>query len=92
MAPLADCSAELSEIQRLNHLLQIEMKSQVSVVQSTTIIWVGNACNATGDGIGADGNFRTKRDFSIGGTGGSWVGCIPVLSTTSRRAKFARSS
>jgi len=37
MAPLADCSAELSEIQRLNHLLQIEMKSQVFVVQSTTI-------------------------------------------------------
>jgi len=37
MAPLADYSAEVSEIQRLNYLLQIEMKSQVSVVQSTAI-------------------------------------------------------
>jgi len=37
MAPLADYSAEVSEIQRLNHLLQIEMKSQILVVQSTVI-------------------------------------------------------
>lgn len=37
MAPIADGSAEVSELQRLTHLVPIQIRSRVSVVRSTDI-------------------------------------------------------